>query len=96
MNFCSYLEGLIMIDRNVFSQRLRDVRKANHLTQKELGEKLNVIKQTVNGWEKCVSVPSLDTFTELCDFFDVPADYLLGRDTPTPDTSQSATVEGVS
>ena len=68
-----------MIDRKVFASRLYSLRNKSGLTQKQLGEKLGAIKQTVNNWERCVSVPSLDIAAALADFFDVSIDYLVGR-----------------
>jgi len=78
-----------MVDRTIFSQRLHNLRKSKALTQKELGEKLNTIKQSVNNWEKCVSVPSLDIFHELCIELDCSADWLLAR-TDNPDSHKIA------
>ena len=68
-----------MIDRKVFAARLYGLRNKSGFTQKQLGEKLGIVKQTVNNWERCVSVPSLDIAASLADNFDVSLDYLVGR-----------------
>lgn len=68
-----------MIDRKIFSERLILLRKQKHLTQNQLGIELGTKKQSVNNWEKCVSLPSLDLVSSLADYFDVSLDYLVGR-----------------
>jgi len=73
-----------MIDKNIFSARLFQLRSSKSLTQKQLGIEIGTIKQSINNWEKCVSVPNLDTTSALADYFDVSIDYLVGRsDDPT-------------
>lgn len=68
-----------MIDRRIFSERLMLLRKQNNLTQNQLGTELGTKKQSVNNWEKCVSLPSLDLVSSLADYFNVSLDYLVGR-----------------
>lgn len=68
-----------MISRKIFSERLCALRKSQNLTQQQLGLSLGTNKQSVNNWEKCVSIPSLDMASSLADFFDVSLDYLVGR-----------------
>lgn len=68
-----------MIDRKIFSERLMLLRKQNNLTQNQLGTELGTKKQSVNNWEKCVSLPSLDLASSLADYFNVSLDYLVGR-----------------
>lgn len=62
--------------------RLKELRKNNNLTQKDLGSKLNVTKVSVCCYEKNVRVPSLETLEDLSDIFGVSSDYFLGRDIP--------------
>jgi len=63
----------------MFAVRLKKLRLEKSLTQKQLGEIVGVIKQAVNNWEKGIASPNLYTFKMLCDYFNVSADYLLGR-----------------
>lgn len=66
-----------------FGQRLRDVRKENHLTQKQLAEKIGVTERNLRHYELGTMKPGLDVIISILDNTNVSADYLLGRtDTP--------------
>ena len=62
-----------------YSERIKNLRKSRHLTQEELAKKLDVTKQTISQYERGVRRPDVTTIDALCDFFNVSADYLLGR-----------------
>ncbi len=64
----------------LMGQRIKALRKKNHLTQKELGEKLNVTKVSVCCYEKGTRTPSLETLMDLANIFQVNIDYFLGND----------------
>jgi transcriptional regulator with XRE-family HTH domain len=54
------------------------------MTQKQLAEKVGVIRQAVGNWEAGWRMPDAETLCLLADFFNVSVDYLLGRtDTPS-------------
>ncbi len=64
-------------------ERLKQLRKERQLTQTELGDKINVTKVSISGYENGNRSPDTDTLQRLADFFGVSTDYLLGRtDTP--------------
>ncbi|WEV55007.1 helix-turn-helix transcriptional regulator [Leuconostocaceae bacterium ESL0723] len=63
---------------DIFSERLKIVRKAKNLTQLQLAQKLNLSKRTVSAYEQGLSYPSLETFVKLCEMMETSADYLLG------------------
>ena len=53
--------------------------------QKEFSKALEVSHQTAAAWESGRAVPSADTLQKIADYFNVSADYLLGRSkTPRP------------
>ncbi|HIU61905.1 MAG TPA: helix-turn-helix transcriptional regulator [Candidatus Coproplasma excrementigallinarum] len=62
----------------MYGERLRELRKAEGLTQKQLAEKLNISQKSLSKYE----CERLDLNTELiikiCKLFQVSADYLLG------------------
>ncbi len=60
--------------------RLRELRKNNSLTQKELGKKMGVSAQTILNWENGVYQPNIDELINLADIFNVSLDYLVGRE----------------
>ena len=60
--------------------RLKELRKAKHLSQEELGSVLGVQKAAVCKYETGrVALPN-EMLMKLCDFFDVSADYILCRE----------------
>ena len=58
-------------------QRLIELRKAKHLSQEEVAEKLNVTRQTVSKWETDQSSPEFDKILPLCELYEVSTDELL-------------------
>ncbi|MCI9010610.1 MAG: helix-turn-helix transcriptional regulator [Clostridia bacterium] len=61
-----------------FGIKLKKLRETKNLTQKELGEILNVRNTTVSAWEKDIAEPPYEVLKQLCLIFEVSADYLLG------------------
>ena len=58
--------------------RLKELREDRDLTQQHIGELLGVSKMAVSRYERGeASIPN-DLIVQLCAFFDVSADYLLG------------------
>jgi len=64
---------------NVFSQRLRELRKERRLTAKEFGEKFSLAESTISGYETKARKPDMELVERFADFFEVSVDYLLGR-----------------
>lgn len=62
-----------------FCERLRELRKENSITQKQLSQKLNVSEDCVYNWEKNRSEPSIIDLINLANLFDCSIDYLVGR-----------------
>lgn len=61
-----------------FGIKLKKLRETKNLTQKELGEILNVRNTTVSAWEQDIAEPPYEVLKQLCLIFEVSADYLLG------------------
>ncbi|MED4685709.1 transcriptional regulator [Bacillus mycoides] len=62
-----------------FPTRLKQIRLEHKLTQEQLGEKINVTKVSVSGYENRNRTPDTETLQKLADYFDISVDYLLGR-----------------
>lgn len=62
-----------------FGERLRLLREERKLGQKEIGNLLGVSVSSVGKYENGERTPSPDTINQLADFFDISADFLLGR-----------------
>ena len=64
----------------LIGKRLKELRLAKGLNQKELGELVNVTKVSICCYENEKRTPNLETFKDLIKVFNVSADYLLGND----------------
>jgi transcriptional regulator with XRE-family HTH domain len=62
-----------------FGHRIRDLRKENKLTQKELADKVEVSAQVVSNWERNYTDPDSEDIKGLSKVFGVSTDYLLGN-----------------
>ena len=60
-----------------FNEKLIKLRKASGLSQEELGNKLNVARQTVSKWELGETTPEMDKLEELSDLFEISIDELV-------------------
>ena len=59
--------------------RVRELREAKGIPQKELAIDLCVSQPTISDWESGRKVPSAKSTQKLADYFEVSTDYLLGR-----------------
>lgn len=69
--------------------RVRELREAKGMQQKELAIDLHVSQPTISDWESGRKIPSARSTQKLADYFGVSIDYLLGREeteknTPAP------------
>ena len=60
--------------------RLKDLRIARQISQKDFAKRLGVSQQTVASWEVGRTEPANDALKNIADYFNVSTDYLLGRD----------------
>lgn len=66
-------------------QKIAARRKELELSQKALGDKLGVSRQTVYKWENDISLPDIDKLVALSRLFQVPVGWLLGvEEEPEP------------
>ena len=66
--------------KNNFSKNILALRKGHKLTLVQLSDILGVTNPLVSAWEKGKAVPSFDVLLALADYFQVPLDYLVGRE----------------
>ena len=62
-----------------FADRLKFLREENKLTQLELAQKFNITSQTISQYERGLRTPDFTLLDNLANYFEVSADYLLGR-----------------
>jgi len=61
-----------------FAKMLRELRKENNWTQKQLAEKANSTESAVRHWENDGTQPSLEMICELAKIFEITVGQLLG------------------
>lgn len=62
-----------------FAKKLKELRMERGLSQGQMSKALGLSRNAFSNYEQGIREPSLDTLKEICDFFDVSADYLIGR-----------------
>lgn len=68
---------------STFCERLNQLKESRNLMQKDISAGIGVPLRTYQRYEYGERVPSITVLVALCDYFNVSADYLLGRsDTP--------------
>lgn len=72
-----------MFDQQKFAARLRKLRRDANISQTVLADVIGVSTNQISQMEKGMKTTTLAKLCLLCDYFNVSADYLLGRsDTP--------------
>ena len=64
----------------LLSKRLKELRINNGLTQRELGERVNVTKVSICCYEKNNRTPNIETLMDLADVLETTPNYLLGSE----------------
>lgn len=68
-----------MFNISEFSKYLKAERKKAKLTLEQLGEKINVSRQTISSWEKGITSPSVHDLLCLCEVFNCDYGYMVGE-----------------
>lgn len=64
----------------MFHVRLRELRMKNKYTQQKMADMLTLTLNAYQKYEQAERMPPADTLVKIADIFNVPTDYLLGRD----------------
>ncbi len=67
-----------------FNEKLIKLRKSAGLSQEELGNRLDVARQTVSKWELGETTPEMDKLVELSNLFNVSMDE-MAKETEIPE-----------
>ena len=62
-----------------FGQRLKELRLQKDMTQEELATRIGIGKQAVSQYESDKRHPDFETLGAFSDFFNVSADYMIGK-----------------
>lgn len=77
----------------LFNERLIELRKKEGLSQEELGEKLNVTRQTVSKWELGQTTPEMEKLVEISKLFNVSIDELVKNNETVNDYKENVKQE---
>lgn len=61
-----------------FTKRMRDLREDRDLKQEDVAKILNITRQQYQLYESGKRKLPIDLLIELCEFYDISSDYLLG------------------
>lgn len=79
-HFFSILGKICLGEKNMnFSERLRQLRISHNLTLREVSAAIGLSLMAYAHYEHGDREPSIETLKKLCDYFNVSADYLIGR-----------------
>ena len=67
-----------MFAKEQFGQRVQEIRKLNHETQKDLGEAIGMSSNNVSEMENGKKTTVSEKIVKICRHYRVSADYLLG------------------
>lgn len=65
----------------MISSALRRLRKGRGLSQNKLAAALHISQQAVSKWENGTAEPDMSCLNAIADFYGVPTDCILGRET---------------
>ena len=63
----------------MLNENIKAFRKSKGLSQQDLADKLNVVRQTISKWEQGLSVPDSDLLIALSEALETPVSTLLGE-----------------
>lgn len=81
------------MEKKTIGKFISALRRANGMTQKELGEKLFVSDKTVSRWERDECTPELSLIPVIAEIFGITTDELLRGERNNPDKAVSDTEE---
>ena len=67
---------------NKLAERLKELRKAKGLTQRDMARQFRLTDVGYGAWERGDTEPSIDNIIRLCEIFDCTADSLIGLAPP--------------
>lgn len=77
-----------------FATRLRELMESAKIPQSVLAEYVGVTRQAISSYSLGTSLPDIEKFEKIADYFKVSTEYLLGRsDIKKADASKQATAE---
>lgn len=75
----NYKKSKKEINRDLMRERLKELRKENNMTQKDLAKAINVAPSTISDYERKANIIATSFLYEICQKYKISADYLLGK-----------------
>lgn len=79
--------------RNMLADRLKKMRRAKGLTQRDMARRFRLSDVGYGAWERGDTEPSIDNVMRLCEFFGCTSDSLIGLSHPPPSDSKKSIEE---
>ena len=73
-----------------FSEKLKNLRAENNMTQQMLADRMNLARTTITGYETKNRQPSHEKLTAMADIFGVTVDYLIDDRESDPASANSS------
>ena len=77
------------MDTEKVGKLIKQIRKDNHLTQKDLALKYNITYQAVSKWENGKNIPDISLLKQICDDFNIDINSLLTGDYTTNEKKEN-------
>jgi len=71
-------KNIIEQENGIFPTRLRKLIEKKQISQKELGDAIGITRQSISLYTMGQRTPDIDVLKNLCEYFNVSADYLVG------------------
>lgn len=68
----------------LFNENLRALREDRDLTQSQVAQELRLTQRKISRLETKATEPTTAEIVQICKFYNVSADYILGFDKPLP------------
>ena len=75
------------------SNKLKELRLEKKLTQRTIAKILGIAQPSYIKYEQAKNEPDIDTICTICDYFDISADYLLGRENEFGEKTKNSKIE---
>lgn len=73
------IRKVMNMDRSIFVERLRMLRREKGISQETLSAALYIDRTTLAGYETGKRMPDIEMMWAIADYFEVAIDYLVGR-----------------
>ena len=61
-----------------YTQRIKDLREDQNLTQKQIAKQINIDQRTYSRYELGINKMPIDHLIKICKFYNVSPEYILG------------------